>query len=261
MHTQRNQALNVLIVDDEKPARDEMTFLLQKVPEITIVDRASSGEQAISMIKKLKPDLIFLDVEMPEINGFQVAERIQEMGPSPGIIFITAYDKYALQAFEIRAVDYILKPIELDRLQRSIEKFRKQSQTNQIHNYSAINKMMMRLNNKEKAPQYLSIIQGDSYKPIPMNKIILIEAHGRTVNVVTEEGKFNYTRSIGEMESLLNREYFFRCHRSSIVNLDYIQKIDLWFNNTFQLVMKNCDSKVSVSRTYIGSFRQIMSII
>ncbi|MBN2656990.1 MAG: response regulator transcription factor [Spirochaetales bacterium] len=262
MYSQINNNLKVLIVDDEKPARDEMTFLLKGIEDITISGVAENGEEALKIAGNVYPDIIFLDINMAEMNGFQLTEKLHATGQNPGIIFTTAYDQYALQAFDIRAVDYILKPVEEDRLISSIEKFRSQrGGGNDRRDYSALEQIIKRLQRDNKVPRYLSIGLGDSYLPVSFGDIITISARGRTVTIHTKKGDYRHCRSIGEMEDLLSDGNFFRCHRSYIINLDFIEKIGIWFNNTYQIQMKHFSEKITVSRSYIKAFREIMSIV
>lgn len=250
-----NENLKVIVIDDEKPARDEMVYLLKKIPGISITGIAENGEEAINLTAETQADLLFLDIKMAEMNGFQVAEKLHESGLYPGIIFTTAYDQHALKAFDIRAVDYILKPVEEERLISSIDKYRSLSGM-LIPPHAAEHR-----ENREKPARYLSVGQGDSYLPVPVDKIVVVSAQGRNVKIKTLEREFQYARSIGDMETVLDRNRFFRCHRSYIINLDYIEKIDIWFNNTYQVEMKNLREKISVSRSYISDFRGIMSIV
>lgn len=261
MHTPLRENLKIMIVDDEKPARDEMEFLLKSVPNVTISAVAGNGEEALFLAEKKRPDLLFLDIKMAEMNGFQVAEKLHEQGLFPGIIFTTAYDQYALKAFEISAVDYILKPVEEERLIESIEKYQLRNGSELRQNQGTIERLIRELSRQDNKTRYLAVCQGDAYIPIPFKEIILVSAKGRSVEIKTAEGLYNYGKSIGEMEELLNSGNFFRCHRSYIINLDQIKKIGLWFNNTYRINMNYHKETITVSRSYISRFREIMSIL
>lgn len=252
--------INVLIIDDEKPARDEMEFLLNELEEINIAGIAPNGEEALKLAVKHKPDLIFLDIKMAEMNGFEVAEQLHKLGLFPGIIFTTAYDNFALKAFEISALDYILKPLDKDRIILGIEKF-KLDQNKNPYDFEALNDIMNNFRKTKSPPQFISLLQGDFYKPVPLDNILCISAHGRETKIHTTSGIFLHSKCIGDMEKLLNDSKFFRCHRSYIINLEAINKIDIWFNNTYRIEMTGIEDQITVSRSYISRFRELMTIV
>ncbi|MEA1910691.1 MAG: LytTR family DNA-binding domain-containing protein [Spirochaetota bacterium] len=252
--------INIMIVDDEKPARDELEFLLKKIPDVTISGTAEDGQEALELINKSMPDLIFLDIKMPEMNGFEVAEKLQLNNNTPGIIFTTAYDKYAIKAFEINALDYILKPFSRERLEVSIERYKSQQELITDINFESMEKLFQKLQNKDVSLTHISILQGEHFKPILIDDIVAVAADGRDVKILTTAGDFHHSKSISYMEDLLDSEIFFRCHRGYIININHIKKIDIWFNNTYQLEMVHTTEKIPVSRTYISQFREIMAI-
>ncbi len=252
--------INVLIVDDEKPARDELEFLLKKISEVTISGIAEGGHEALDFVENFMPDLIFLDIKMPEMNGFEVAEKLQLNNMVPGIIFTTAYDKFAIKAFEINALDYILKPFSRERLEKSIKRFLSRQKHERVEDFSSISKLIQKIQKDESFPKYISIPLGEHFKPILIDDIVAVSAEGRDVKIMTTAGEYHLSKSITLMDELLNNEIFFRCHRGYIINLNFIKKIDIWFNNTYQLEMIAVDEKIPVSRSYISKFREIMSI-
>ena len=252
--------INILIVDDEKPARDELEFLLKKIPEVSITGIAEGGQEAIVLVEKFKPDLIFLDIKMPEMNGFEVAEKLQLYAAAPGIIFTTAYDKFAIKAFEINALDYILKPFSRERLEKSIERFASRQKHEEEGDFRTISELIQKIKREESSPKYITIPQGEHFKPILVDDIAAVAAEGRDVKVMTIAGEYYLSKSITSMDELLNNEIFFRCHRGYIINLNHIKKIDIWFNNTYQLEIEGVVEKVPVSRSYISRFREIMAI-
>lgn len=252
--------ITVIIVDDEKPAREELEFLLKKISGIVISGIAEDGHEALEIIRKLKPDLVFLDIKMPEMNGFEVAAKLQGDHSPTDIIFTTAFDKFAIKAFEINALDYILKPFSLERLKVSIERFLLQRPVVENTDFSSISKLIEEINLRESYPKYITIPRGEHFKPILIDDVVAVSADGRDVNILTINGEFQYTKSITFMEELLESKNFFRCHRGYIINLNYIQKIDIWFNNTYQLEMVGVGEKIPVSKSYISKFREIMAI-
>ena len=252
--------ISVLIVDDEKPAREELEFLLKKISGISISGVAEGGYEALELVEASMPELIFMDIKMPEMNGFEVAEKLQVYDNPPGIIFTTAYDKFAIKAFDINALDYILKPYSLERLAKSIDRFISQKQLKKETNYYSISKIIEKIQQQESFPKHISISQGEHFKPILVNSIVAIASEGRDVKIMTTEGEFHHSKSITSMNELLDKKNFFQCHRGYIINLNHIKKIDIWFNNTYQLEMIAVDEKIPVSRSYISRFREIMSI-
>ncbi len=252
--------ITVLIVDDEKPAREELEFLLKKIPGISIHGIVDGGYEALELVEKSMPDLVFLDIKMPEMNGFEVAEKFQLNDTPPGIIFTTAYDKFAIKAFEINALDYILKPFSRERLEKSIERFLSHCKSEKEHDYNTISKLIEKIQQHESSPKHITIPQGEHFKPILIDNIVAVAAAGRDVEIMTLEGSFNHSKSITFMDELLDSEIFFRCHRGYIINLNHIKKIDIWFNNTYQLEMVTVMEKIPVSRSYISKFREIMAI-
>ncbi len=252
--------IRILIVDDEKPAREELEFLLKEIPDISITGKAEGGHEALEFVERFIPDLVFLDIKMPEMNGFEVAERIQMDNNPPGIIFTTAYDKFAIKAFEINALDYILKPFSRERLEKSIERFVSQRNSEKDAEFNSISKLIEKIQRQESSPKHITIPQGEHFKPILIDDIVAVSAEGRDVKILTIEGEFHYSKSITSIDELLDDEIFFRCHRGYIINLNHIKKIDIWFNNTFQLEMEGLIEKIPVSRSYISRFREIMAI-
>lgn len=252
--------INVLIVDDEKPAGDELEFLLRRIPDISICGVAESGYEALSLSRKCRPDLVFLDIKMPEMGGFEVADNLRFDENSPGIIFTTAYDKFAIKAFEINALDYILKPYSRERLQKSIHRYISQSENEKSADYKSICSLIQDIPKRESCPRYITISLGEHFKPILIDDIIIVVAEGRDIRIMTVDGEFHHSKSITSMDTLLDNELFFRCHRGYIINLNFIKKIDIWFNNTYQLEMVGLIEKIPVSRSYIGRFRELMAI-
>ncbi len=252
--------IKVLIVDDEKPAREELEYLLKEIPDVSLVGIADDGPKALSLINKLLPDLVFLDIKMPEMNGFEVAAILQSFSYSPGIIFTTAYDKFAIKAFEINALDYILKPFIKDRIVISLNRFKSTNQSAPELDYNKITKLIDELKTELPSSRKISIPLGEHYKPILIEEIVAVAADGRGVRIFTVEGEFKYSKSITNMEESLYEEIFFRCHRAYIININLIDKIDIWFNNTYQLEMKGLSEKIPVSRTYVNQFRKLLSI-
>lgn len=255
--------IRALIIDDEKPSRDELKFLLSEIENIELIGEAEDGVEALKIITRYEPDLLFLDIRMPEISGIELAESIEKMKNKPRIIFTTAYDSFAVQAFDVGAHDYILKPYDKARLAKSINRLEEDTVGQDEDVSSRILETLRKYAAAEQSDNYLqriTVIRGDTYHPLKPEDIIAVIASGKKTRLVTEEMEYEDNRTISSFEELLGHCFFFRCHRSYIINLNYIDKIGLWFNNTYQLSMKNLAERVPVSRSRVKEFRKLMSI-
>ncbi len=255
--------IRALIIDDEKPSRNELKFLLSDIENIELIGEAEDGVEALKIITRYEPDLLFLDIQMPEMSGIELAESIEKMANKPRIIFTTAYNSFAVQAFDVGAHDYILKPYEKDRLAKSIDRLEEDTVGQDedvsgrilkfLGNYAAADQSDNHL-------QRIAVIHGDTYHPLKPEDIVAVIASGKKTRLITEEMEYEDHRTISYFEELLRHYFFFRCHRSYLINLNCIDKIGLWFNNTYQLSMKNLAERVPVSRSRVQEFRRLMSI-
>ncbi len=255
--------IRVLVIDDEKPSRDELMFLLSDVDDVEIAGEAEDGIEALSLITRLEPDLLFLDIQMPEMSGVELAESIQHMEHKPYIIFTTAYESFAIKAFEVGALDYLLKPYEKDRLVRSIERYKKNSGKPENDVSEKIGRLLDSFNREADSASTrlrIAVIKGDTYLPLKPEDIVAVIASGKKTRIITGSTEYEDHRTISYFEELLGEDIFFRCHRSYLINVNHIQKIGLWFNNTYQLTMENLTERVPVSRSKVHDFRKLMSI-
>ncbi|MEY4605236.1 MAG: hypothetical protein RIT43_2528 [Bacteroidota bacterium] len=241
-----------LIIDDERLAREELKSLLKEFHEVEVVDEAKNGEEALEKIAALNPDLLFLDINMPGMNGFEMLKRLNVI---PKVIFITAYDQYALSAFEVNAADYILKPIEPLRLKEALDKVL-QSDDDFISpklNSSA------RKNRKLTLTDKVFIKDGEKCWFVELSKIRMLESDGNYVKVYFDNYRPLILRSLNSLEERLDPEYFFRANRKFIVNLQWINGIENWFNGGLQVELKEGE-KIEISRRQAIRFREIMSL-
>lgn len=237
--------MRALLVDDERLARAELTRLLDKFPEIEIVSEASNGEEAIGLIEEHKPDLVFLDVQMPGMTGFEVLEHLHVV---PNIIFVTAYDEYALKAFEVNALDYVLKPIELSRLEKAIEKVNSKSQKDDI-------KANQELNHESQ----IFIKDGEKCWFVKLDKVRMFESEGNYVRLYFDDSKPMILKSLNNLEKRLNNKQFFRISRKYIINLTWVEKVEAWFNGGLRVTLKTGE-KLEISRRQTSRFKEVMSI-
>lgn len=253
--------IKCIIVDDEMPAREELKYLLQEFEDIEVIGEAAHGLEAIELNKKLKPDLMFLDIQMPKISGIEVAYRLIKDGHLPLIVFVTAFEEYAIKAFEVNAIDYILKPISKERLKKDIEKVIHTHKLRSGELEDKIEKLIkdfksQRANKITK----ISLYSNGRLIPLDPKEIIYATVEERSTVIVSTKGRFESNNTLSQLEEKLNSSNFFRCHKSFLVNLDYIEEIDPWFNSTFLIKMKNIKDEIPVSRSQAKEFKRIMDI-
>jgi two-component system, LytTR family, response regulator len=263
--------IRALIVDDESRARKGLRARLQDYPSIQIIGECSSGREAVESINKQIPDLVFLDIQMPEMNGFEVLKHIKPKN-LPIIIFITAYDEYAVKAFEYHAFDYILKPIDDDRLRQTIQQVPGKVQRRNIHLYTeklkaAMNdyeKMFDRMEEpisyKQPLKKYLSRFMIKSTNQITIvaaDEIYWIESAGDLVCIHTNEKKHIFRKTLIALEAELDPRKFVRIHRSAIVNIEKVKHLHPVSHGDFDVYLEN-DIKLRLSRTYQTLFQRVL---
>lgn len=242
-----------LIIDDERLAREELKSVLAEYNEIVICGEAHNGDEGIEQIKSLKPDLIFLDVSMPGMTGFEMLQKLEEI---PHVIFVTAYDEFALKAFEVNALDYLLKPIDPQRMNEAIEKVKQYDE----HEFeSSSNPVTGRKDRKLSAKDKVFIKDGEKCYFIELSEVRMFESDGNYVKVHFGKNRPLILRSLNSFEDRLDPEYFFRANRKYIVNLDWIEKVENWFNGGLQLELKTGE-KVEVSRRQAIRFKEMLSL-
>jgi two-component system LytT family response regulator/two-component system response regulator LytT len=249
-------------VDDEKLASDELAYVLRDFPEIDVIATGSNGLEAIDLIRKMEPDLVFLDVNMPGLDGMGVVRQLREKGAEmPHVIFVTAYDQYAVEAFRLEALDYLLKPVDKVRLAESVERAQRALQERRAPEPVAggtaaapapqsapRNKLAVRCNNRHFIVDANEVI----YATIDNGLITLI-----TTNL---EGHSNY-RTIEDLQAALDREQFWRVHRSYLVNINRIKEVVPWFKSSYQLRMDDKKhTEVPVSRVQTRRLRELFKL-
>ncbi|MDT0644185.1 LytTR family DNA-binding domain-containing protein [Zunongwangia sp. F363] len=220
--------MRALIVDDEELARRRIVNLLEEVSEIKIIGECTNGQTAIAEINSLKPELVFLDISMKDMNGFEVLQKV-EIKPKPIVIFVTAYDNYALKAFDVEAFDFLLKPFKDQRFFKTIDKILKTTKTEADLHFE---KRMMELfhtytksSSNLKSANKIAIKQGNKTALIDPHKILYILASGYYAEIYTDNNKYLLRESLNTLAENLDSDSFLRIHRSSIINLEYIQEI------------------------------------
>ncbi len=256
-------SISTLLADDEQLALDELGFHLEQFPEIDVIGTARNGLQAVELIQDLEPDLVFLDVQMPGLDGMGVIRRLKELGgPMPYFILATAYDQYAVEAFQLEALDYLLKPVDRERLAASVERAQRY------------------ILEKQKTAEALpEAVQAGPARPALQRTKVLVKSGARnlivdardivyatiddgliTVVTTTVEGMSNY-RTIEELQSNLDPESFWRVHRSFLVNINRIKEVVPWFKSSFQLKMDDKKgSEIPVSRVQTKRLRALLKL-
>lgn len=241
------RTIRTLIVDDERYAREELTYLLGKFLGVQVVGEAESGETAILKALQLLPDVVFLDVEMPKMNGIEVAKTLVELKKIPLIIFATAYPQFAAEAFRINATDYLLKPYDEGQLKQTIERIEKT-----LYPVSTAD-------NTEK-PGKLAVETGGDIDYILPQNILYIYRDEKVTKIITQTADYEVRTTLKELESRLVPFSFFRIHKGYLVNLKYVSRLTPWFNGAYQLELEGLDEKLSVSRNYVKDLRQRLEL-
>ncbi|MEH7176837.1 LytR/AlgR family response regulator transcription factor [Neobacillus vireti] len=238
--------LKAYIVDDEPLARDELKYLLIRSKQVGVIGESDCIEEATADIFELKPDLVFLDIELDEDSGLELAKQLENLNPAPAIVFATAYDEFAYQAFELNAVDYILKPFDEERIGKTLEKIKRMKKIGDqdLPIYSPV---------KNNQNEKIAVPVDDRIILLTNADIVYLESSDGKCTIETMYQKYKVSEALVVLEKKLPK--FFRVHRSFIVNIDHIVEIEPWFNSTYNLIMEN-GSKVPVSRTYIKELKQ-----
>ena len=233
---------NALIVDDERLARKDLISLLSSYDQVSVIGEADSVPSAIKAIQKLSPDVVFLDIQMPGESGFDLLEKTDV---DAHIIFVTAYDEYAIRAFEVNALDYLLKPVNPDRLAKALEKLESQDRETRTRT--------QRLDYEDR----LFLMLGQHFRFLKVNTILNISAAGDYSEVLISDGTKGLTlKSMKEWETRLPMQHFIRIHRSSIINMEFIERIEEWFNYSFRIYLKGLEEPYVISRRYAARLKE-----
>lgn len=237
--------IKCLIIDDERYAREELRFLLEQFKKIEIMDEAENGHEGLLKTIEIEPDVVFIDIEMPKMNGMAVAEKLSKMKQMPLIVFSTAFPDFAVEAFRINAVDYLLKPYDLEQLSQAIEKV--------YHLYETKYQKQ-----SQKPMKKLPIENDGEIDFVQIEDIIYIYPENKQSCIVTKRQKFIVRDTLKELEQKLTNYHFFRIHRSYLVNLDYVAKLTPWFNGAYELELEHIHEKLPVSRNYIKALQHTL---
>tara|TARA_R110002049_G_scaffold120471_9_gene274910 strand:+ start:1118 stop:1846 length:729 start_codon:yes stop_codon:yes gene_type:complete len=242
--------MRVIIIDDERLARKELTSLLAELDLVEIIDECNNADDAIEKIEALKPDLIFLDIQMPGKDGFTMLEELSFV---PKVIFTTAYDEYALKAFDVNAFDYLMKPIESNRLKESLEQLIAET------NESKQTEKPAEVTHKFDAEEQVFLKDGDKCWFVKLKDISLFESEGNYVRVYFDKNKPLILKSLNNLEERLDSRVFFRANRKYIINLNWIDSVESWFNGGL-LAKLSTGMQVEISRRQAAKLKDMMSL-
>ncbi len=242
--------INTVIVEDERHSLERLKDLLKEFPQIRLVGEAADGESAITLIQQLKPALVFLDIHLPEASGFEVLARLENR---PRVIFITAYDQYAIKAFEENAVDYLLKPTSRERLQKAVARVLSNEQPAADKTLELLKKILQRDSYKSR----FSIKLKEEILIIPEEAVYYFKAEEKYVFLCTRDQEFFYDATLGELEKSLDPHKFVRIHKSHIVALDKIKKLKKWFLSDYLVELSDSrGTKLKTGRAYLPELKQ-----
>ena len=245
--------MRAIIIDDERLARKELNNLLENYPEIEIVDQAVNADEALEKIIQLDPELIFLDIQMPGKTGFELLEELEKV---PKVIFTTAYDEFAIKAFDVNALDYLLKPIQEERLKDTITKvLAVQASSLAERAQEGVSEIKQQLGMNDK----VFVKDGDRCWFISLKEIRLFESDGNYIKVYFDNVKPMIHKSLNALDEKLDERSFFRASRKHIINLSWIKTIETWFNGGLLVELKGGE-KVEVSRRQAARFKEKMSL-
>ncbi len=237
--------LNILIIDDEKPARDRLRRLVDAIPDYRVAGEAANGSEALERIRELSPDVLLLDISMPGMDGMTLARTLQESGASPAVIFCTAYQDQALRAFEVEAVDYVVKPVRTERLEKALEKAARYLGSN---------------GGKAEEQHFLRSTVGGKVVLTPLSRVVCLLAEDKYTTVIHENGMTVVDESLTELENCYPSN-FFRVHRNALVSRKHLRGLERTPEGHTQVLLSGSDRKPEVSRRNVSALRKLLSEI
>jgi two-component system LytT family response regulator len=251
--------MRCVIVDDEPLARELLRGMLESYPDVEVVAECSEGRSALRAIRQHRPDLVFLDVHMPKMDGFAM---VQELDPDemPAIVFVTAYDRYALRAFEVHALDYLLKPFDEERIDRALTRARDQLRhTENGQELARVLALLEDLGARDRFPERIAIRRSDRTLLQPVADIQWLEADGKHVRIHVGDTTYSIREAMARLERQLDPRKFLRVSRSAIVNVDRIREIQPWFHGDHVVVLEN-GNQVTTTRTYRSVVNRLLGL-
>jgi two-component system LytT family response regulator/two-component system response regulator LytT len=253
--------LHAVVVDDEQPAREELCFLLGQMDGVKVVGQADNGVSAMTLIEEVEPQVAFLDVQMPGLTGFEVARLMLENHADAQVVFVTAYDQYAIDAFDVNAVDYLLKPVEQARLDQAVQRVRQRIALQQPAD-DRLEQLARLMVDRQNRRDQLALKVSDRFLLVQADDVVYASLDGDTIQIATGQlvGTSNY-RTLDELQARLDPEVFWRVHRSHLVNINKIKEIVPWFSRNYMLRMKDAKAtEIPVSRSQTRRLRDYLKL-
>jgi two-component system, LytTR family, response regulator len=244
--------MRVIIVDDERLARTELRNLLKDYPEIEVIDEAQNAAESLQKIEALKPDVVFMDIQMPDSTGIEVMKQLKMLSDIPKVVFVTAYDEHAIEAFRLNALDYLMKPVDPKILEETIEKITRIEEDEDFSSLDATTRENRRLNTDDQ----IFIKDGEKCFFVKLADIRYFESMGNYVKVFFNNDKPMILRSLNSLEERLSGDHFFRANRKFIINLNHVLSIENWFNGGLQVTI-SCGEKIEISRRQTIRFKDM----
>ena len=248
--------IKTLVVDDEKHARERLNQVLSKYSDVEILKLCCDGAEAIEAINSLEPDLVFLDIEMPQVDGFEVISKISTP-KLPIIVFVTAFSKYAVKAFEVNAHDYIHKPVREERLQVALSKAREAlNSKEQAEIQKSLEALLRERSNKEETLQRYVMKNGNTINILKMNQVQWIEASGNYIQLIHMDKKYMIRSTLSGFLEKLDHDKFFQIHKSTVINLEFVDRFEEQLYGDYKVIMKSGE-KLKMSRNYSDFLKSI----
>lgn len=259
-------ALRTVIVDDETLAREDLCYQLSELGEVEVLAQAANGPDALAAVEVHRPDVVFLDVQMPGLTGFEVARRLLALPAPPSVVFVTAYDQHAIEAFEVNAVDYLLKPVEAGRLEQAVSRVRKRlaaaTPAADVPLNDQLAQLVRAMAGKPDRREQVAVKVGETFTLVRAEEIIYASLVDESITIVTSSvsGTSN-DRTLDELQARLDPEVFWRVHRSHLVNINRIKEIVPWFSRNYILRMKDAKgTEIPVSRSQTRRLRDYLKL-
>jgi two-component system LytT family response regulator/two-component system response regulator LytT len=263
---ENHDSIRTVVVDDEQLAREELCYLLGRVGGVEVVGQAANGIDAIKVIAQSNPDLVMLDIQMPGLTGFEVARRLLDNGVDSQLVFVTAFDRHAIEAFEINAVDYLLKPVEADRLGTAVDRVRRRIKTDRpaarVPAANDLGRLLDLLAERQERREQIAVKVADRFLLVHADDIVHASVEDDVITLVTNSlsGTSNY-RTLDELQARLDPAVFWRVHRSHLVNINKIKEIVPWFSRNYLLRMKDAKgTEIPVSRSQTRRLREYLRL-
>ena len=256
-------SLKAVVVDDEQLAREELCYMLEQIGTVEVIAQAGNGLEAVGVVERLTPDIIFLDVQMPGLNGFEVANQLIQSGTPPNIVFVTAFDRHAIEAFEVNAVDYLLKPVDAARLEKAVERARlRVTPAREAPLDNQIERIVQLMADRQSKRERVAVKVGERFLLVQAEEIIYASLTDDSINIVTSQlaGTSNF-RTLDELQARLDPGIFWRVHRSHLVNINKVKEIVPWFSRNYILRMKDAKgTEIPVSRAQTKRLREYLRL-